>query len=117
LSVVPSHTWKVSKCSMVGLASYWCIQCISICIQQWVLSGMSFPTWFGTKLIQSFYLIRELFMSSIAGMTAYASIVRIGKPQKGETVFVSGAAGKKDCVCVWNKLVFRQQSSQQQVLH
>jgi len=39
-------------------------------------------------------------MSSIAGMTAYASIVRIGKPQKGETVFVSGAAGKKDCVCV-----------------
>ncbi|KAF5829915.1 NADPH dependent alkenal/alkenone reductase [Dunaliella salina] len=27
------------------------------------------------------------------GMTAYGSITRIGKPQKGETVFISGAAG------------------------
>nr|ACL13981.1 NADPH dependent alkenal/alkenone reductase [Dunaliella salina] len=29
----------------------------------------------------------------LTGMTAYASLTRIGKPKKGETVFVSGAAG------------------------
>lgn len=34
-----------------------------------------------------------MYTTGMPGMTAYAGLLEVGQPQKGETVFVSAAAG------------------------
>jgi len=60
-------------------------------MQEWALGGQGFMH--GTPVAEGTPLTWPLGVTGITGMTAYFGMLELGKPERGETVLVSGAAG------------------------
>jgi hypothetical protein len=60
-------------------------------MQEWAVGGKGFMH--GTPVAEGTPLTWPLGVTGLTGMTAYFGLLEIGKPQPGETVLVSGAAG------------------------
>jgi NADPH-dependent curcumin reductase CurA len=60
-------------------------------MQEWAVGGQGFMQ--GTPVAEGTPLTWPLGVTGLTGMTAYFGLLELGKPQPGETVLVSGAAG------------------------
>jgi hypothetical protein len=60
-------------------------------MQEWAVGGHGFMH--GTPVAEGIPLTWPLGVMGLTGMTAYFGLLELGKPQPGETVLVSGAAG------------------------
>ena len=60
-------------------------------MQEWAVGGQGFMH--GTPIAEGTPLTWPLGVTGLTGMTAYFGLLELGRPEPGETVLVSGAAG------------------------